>query len=396
MRAVVVTGLGVASPIGCAIDTFWRELTDARPRTSAPRAMPDSKIRVAEIVDDGFVDTLPVKPQGLDRNAQLAVHAAGEALAMAGLSAGAIDPARAGVIIGNGGAGLVTLDEQFHRLYSQKQPRTHPLTVSKAMSSSSASWVSMAYGLRGPTFVIASACASGTHAIGMAAELIRAGLIDMAIAGGTEAPLGEGTIRAWDSMRILSPDLCRPFSKGRMGLTLAEGAGIVVLEAEDHARARGAKALARLAGFSCSADAADLFNPSQDGMALVMREALARAGLAPGDLDYINAHGTGTQTNDLVETRAVKDVFGADKAPPMSSSKSVTGHGLGASGGIEAVASVLALHHGVIPPTASFVEPDPECDLDYVPNRARPAPLRSVLSNSFAFGGLNASLVFTS
>lgn len=395
MRGVVVTGLGVASPIGCTIETFWRDLTEARARTSAPRAMPDSKLRVAEIVDDGFLETLPVKRQGLDRNAQLAVHAAGEALAMAHLSTDTVDPARVAVIIGNGGAGLTTLDEQFHRLYADRHLRTHPLTVSKAMSSSSASWVSMAFGMRGPTFVLASACASGSHSIGVAAEFIRAGLADVAIAGGTEAPLGEGTIRAWDSMRILSPDLCRPFSKGRLGLTLAEGAGIVVLEAEDHAKARGAKSLARMAGFSCSADAADPFNPSRDGMALVMREALAKAGLTPGDLDYINAHGTGTQTNDLVETRAVKDVFGATAAPPVSSSKSVTGHGLGASGGIEAVASVLALHHGVIPPTANFIEPDPECDLDYVPNQSRPARLRSVLSNSFAFGGLNASLVFT-
>lgn len=395
MRDIAITGCGVICPGGADVEGFWESLSLGRSGTDAPSAFPGSLLKVAEIRDNDFLETLPVKAQGLDRNAQLAVQAAGEALAMANLSAQTADPTRVAVIIGNGGAGLTTLDEQFRRIYGEGHGRVHPLSVSKSMSSSSASWVSIAYGMRGPAFVIASACASGSHAIGIAAELIRSGLADVAIAGGTEAPLGEGTLRAWDSMRILSPDLCRPFSKGRLGLILGEGAGIVVLEAAEHAAARGQKALARLAGFSCSADAADMFNPSEEGMAFVMRDALAKGGLSPADVDYVNAHGTGTLANDLAETRSIKAVFGADSAPPVSSIKSMTGHGLGAAGGIEAVASVLALSRGLIPPTANYLEPDVECDLDYVPNVARAAPLKVALSNSFAFGGLNASLAMT-
>ena len=395
MRGVAVTGYGVICPGGADIESFWEALCNGRSATSTPSAIADSRFKVAEITDNRFVASLPVKAAALGRSAQLAVKAAGEALAHAGLTRDAIDPARVAVIIGNGGAGLGTLDEQFLRLYGEKQQRIHPLTASKAMSSSSASWVSIAYGFRGPTFVIASACASGTHAIGIAAELIRSGLADVAVAGGAEAPLGEGTIRAWDSMRILAPDVCRPFSKGRLGLVLGEGAGMLVLEAEDTARARGATPIARLSGFSCSADAVDMFNPSESGMARVMRDAVERAGLSLSDVDYINAHGTGTLANDMTETQAIKTVFGRDRTPPVSSTKSVTGHGLGASGGIEAVATVLALSRGMMPPTANFLEPDPDCDIDCVLNMARAATLKAALSNSFAFGGLNASLLFT-
>ncbi|MEE2949755.1 MAG: beta-ketoacyl-[acyl-carrier-protein] synthase family protein [Pseudomonadota bacterium] len=395
MRPVAVTGLGVIAPGGSSIEPFWDGLVSGRAVSAEATALPGSGLRVAEITDNAFLNALPVKAAALDRNAQLAVQAAGDALAMAGISAETVDPQRVAVVIGNGGAGLTTLDEQFKRLYGDQQTRLHPLAVSKSMSSSAASWVSIAYGLRGPTFVIASACASGSHAIGIAADLVRGGIADVAVAGGAEAPLGAGTIRAWQSMRILAPDVCRPFTQNRGGLLLGEGAGMLVLEAEDHAKARGAKQLAKVAGFSSSADARDMFDPSEDGMAFVMGDALARAGLSPADIGYINAHGTGTQANDAVETRAVKRVFGKDSAPPMSSTKSVTGHGLGAAGGIEAVATVLAMTRGMLPPTANFDEADPECDLDYVPNVAREAKASAAVSNSFAFGGLNASLVFT-
>ena len=395
MRRVAVTGLGVIAPGGSSIEPFWDALVAGRAVSAEATALPGSGSRVAEITDNAFRDDLPVKAAALDRNAQLAVHAAGEALAMAGISAETADPQRIAIVIGNGGAGLTTLDEQFKRLYGDQQTRLHPLAVSKSMSSSAASWVSIAYGLRGPTFVIASACASGSHAIGIAADLVRGGIADVAAAGGAEAPLGAGTIRAWQSMRILAPDLCRPFAKSRGGLLLGEGAGMLVIEAEDHAKARGARKLAEVAGFSSSADARDMFDPNEDGMAFVMIDALARAGLSPADIGYINAHGTGTLANDAVETRAVKRVFGKESAPPLSSTKSVTGHGLGAAGGIEAVATVLAMTQGFLPPTANYDEADPECDLDYVPNVARESQLRAAVSNSFAFGGLNASLVFT-
>ncbi|MCO5732444.1 beta-ketoacyl synthase [Rhizobium sp. SSA_523] len=394
MRSVFVTGYGVICPSGSDSSTFWKTLTDGHAHTAAPRCIPGSPLRVAELCDETFLDGIDVKPVALDRSAQFAVKASHEALAMAGIVKGHFDPVRIGIVLGNGGAGLTTLDEQFRRLYGDKQPRCHPLAVAKSMSSSSASWVSIAFGIRGPTFVIASACASGTHAIGVAMQMIQSGIVDVALAGGCEAPLNEGTIRAWDSMRILSPDVCRPFSKGRLGLTLGEGAGVLVLEAEDHARARGATCHARLAGFACSADAADMFNPSAEGMEGVMREAVANAGLALSDIGYINAHGTGTMANDVTESRAVCAVFN-DAPPPTSSTKSMTGHGLGASGGVEAVATVMALAQGLLPPTANFLEPDPDCPLDCIPNVARKAQALAALSNSFAFGGLNASLVLT-
>lgn len=394
MREVVATGLGVIAPGASDVPAFWRVLRNGQAVTAPPTALPDGKIRVAEVRDETLADRLPVKAAAVDRSAQLAVLASGEALAMAEITAGNTDLTRVAVIMGNGGAGLTSLDEQFYRLYGEGHARPHPMSVSKSMSSSSASWVSIAYGLQGPTFVIASACASGTHAIGIGAELIKSGLADVAVVGGAEAPLTRGTMLAWESMRILAPDVCRPFSKGRLGLLLGEGAGVVILESADHARARNASVLARLAGFACSADAGDMFNPSEEGMALVMAASLRAAELVPGDVDYINAHGTGTLANDRAETAAIKAVFGAG-APPISATKSVTGHGLGAAGGIEAVATILALQKSEMPPTANYLEADPECDLDYVPNVARPARLRAALSNSFAFGGLNASLVFT-
>ncbi len=394
MREIVVTGLGVVAPCGRDVSTFWEGLTAGVAVSMPPTSIPDSTLRVAEVKDRQFIDDLPVKAAALDRSAQLAVAASGQALSMSGVNSENTDMRRVAVIMGNGGAGLNSLDEQFHRLYYDGLPRTHPLTVSKSMSSSSASWVSIAYGLKGPTFVIASACSSGTHAIGIGAELIKSGMADVAVVGGAEAPLNRGTVVAWESMRILAPDVCRPFSKGRLGLLLGEGAGVIILERKEHARARDATILARMAGFACSADAGDMFNPSEEGMALVMEQSLRAAELSTKDIGYINAHGTGTLANDKAETQAVKTVFGVS-APPISSSKSVTGHGLGAAGGIEAVATVLALINQVMPPTANYLEPDPDCDLDYVPNVARPARLSAALSNSFAFGGLNASLVFT-
>lgn len=394
MHDVVATGLGVIAPGAGDVPSFWRRLKEGAAVSAPPTAIPDGRIRVAEITDPTLADNLPVKAAALDRSAQLAVKASGEALAMAGISAANTDMTRVAVIMGNGGAGLTSLDEQFYRLYHDGQSRPHPMSVSKSMSSSSASWVSIAHGLKGPTFVIASACASGTHAIGIGAQLLKAGLADVAVVGGAEAPLSRATMLAWDCMRILAPDVCRPFSKGRLGLLLGEGAGVVILERADHARARGAAVLARFGGFACSADAGDMFNPSEAGMAHVMNASLKDGDLSPSDIDYINAHGTGTLANDRAETAAIRAVFGAG-APPVSASKSVTGHGLGAAGGIEAVATILALLRAEIPPTANYLEPDPECDLDYVPNVARPAALRAALSNSFAFGGLNASLVFT-
>jgi len=393
MHTVVATGIGVVAPNGASVEPFWASLLSGDASLDEATVLPQSGIIVSEVRDNAFLDRLPVKAAALDRSAQFAVVAAGEALAMANITKDTVDPTRVAVIIGNGAGGQVSMDAQFERLYRQGLSRLNPLTVAKSMVSSSASWVSIAYGLLGPTFVIASACASGTHAIGVAAGLVRAGIVDVAVAGGTEAPLAAGTIRAWDSMRILSPDACRPFTANRKGLILGEGCGMLVIESEAHARARGARSLATVAGFASCADAGDMFNPSCDGMARAMRGALADAGMSAADIGYINAHGTGTQANDVTETEAAKQVFGADSCPPMSAIKSVTGHGLGASGGIEAAATVLALSRGMLPPTANYDKADPACDLDYVPNVPRAARPRAAISNSFAFGGLNATLV---
>jgi nodulation protein E len=263
------------------------------------------------------------------------------------------------------------------------------------MPSAAASQVSMGFGIQGPVFSVASACSSAAHAIAQAAAMIRAGLVDLALAGGTDAPFTLGLMKAWEALRVLSSDSCRPFCRDRSGIVLGEGAGMLVLESEAHARRRGATIRAELAGAGMSSDAGHITDPSVEGAARAMRAALDDAGMDPAEIDYVNAHGTGTQANDLTETRAVHAVFGEHASRlAVSSTKSMHGHALGASGALEAVATVLALQKGVIPPTANFTEPGEGCDLDYVPNRARAAPVRAALSNSFAFGGLNAVLAF--
>ncbi len=394
MHRVVVTGLGAIAPNGTGISQFWDGLLSPALPSQVATGGRECMAKVLEIRDNTWLDKLPVKAEAMDRSAQLAVFAAGEALAMAGIHKDNIDPIRFAAIIGNGAGGLMTLDDQYHRLFVEEKRRTHPYTVSKVMTSSCANWVSMAYGAKGPTFAIASACASGTHAVGLAAGMVKSGLIDLAICGGTEAPLGYGTILAWESMRVLAPDVCRPFSADRRGLLLGEGAGMMVIESEAHARARGAKIICDVMGFANCADAGDLVAPDPDGMARAMRGAIADAGLSVLDIGYINAHGTGTQSNDKTESEAMVSIFGEGKVPPVSSVKAVTGHGLGAAGGIEAVATILALQKGILPPTANHQQDDPNCPVDCIPNVARQQQVKAALSNSFAFGGLNASLLF--
>jgi nodulation protein E len=261
------------------------------------------------------------------------------------------------------------------------------------MVNAPASNVSMLCGLRGPAFAVASACASATHAIGVAFQMLRAGAIDCALTGGAEACITFGTLRGWEAMRVMAPDLCRPFSTDREGMILGEGAAIVVLESLERATARGADILGEIAGFGMSADAADLTAPDQGGMARAIEAALADGKLAPQDIQYVNAHGTGTVANDETETRALHQVFGTHAGKlAVSSTKSMVGHALGAAGGLELVATILAMRDGVVPPTINHLGRDPVCDLDYVPNEARPLAVSAALSNSFAFGGLNAVL----
>lgn len=395
MIEVAVTGLGVVSSCGSTLEDYWRAVEAGTPNFT-PRELPSGKVMtVGSVNDEAYLQGLPLpRSAPLDRSGGFAVAAAMAALADAGLTLPFAKPERVAVVIGNGAGGQSSMEEQYKRLYRENKPKCHPGTVVRAMVSASASWVSMATGAQGPCFVTSSACASATHAIGMALALVRSGFVDIAITGGTEACLTEGTLLAWESMRVVSNGVNRPFAKGRDGLLISEGAGIMVIESVEHARARGRDASIRLAGFASNADAGDIVAPSINGMTRAMQAAIADAGLTAADVSYVNAHGTGTHANDIAETAAMKQVFGAASCPPVSSTKSVVGHALGASGGLEAVATVLAMRNGVLPPTASYDEPDPECDLDYLPNRSRKAEVAAAISNSFAFGGLNSTLVF--
>jgi nodulation protein E len=399
LRSVVITGMGAVSAFGVGAGALWQGL---RAGTSAIHPLRHERatqvrVRVAAQVPESFDPaahfderTLPL----LDRTSQLALLAAREAVAQAGLEFdGEARRNRAAVVIGTGVGGETTQDEQSRRLYAENATRLHPLTIVRLMANAPASHISIALGLHGPAFGVVSACASSNHAIAQAALLIRAGMADVVIAGGTEACLSYGALRAWEAMRVLADDTCRPFSAGRRGLVLGEGAAVFVLEAMEHARARGATPLGELAGIGMSADAGDIVAPDPAGAAAAMAQALADAGLSPAEVDYINAHGTGTPANDPSETRAIRQVFGrhADRLA-VSSTKSMHGHALGASGALELVAVLGALREGVVPPTANYDRPDPACDLDYVPHVARTMPVRAALSNSFAFGGLNAVL----
>lgn len=396
MTRIVVSGVGVMCAAGHDADRFWNALIAAKPLFAEASVAPGSRIIAAEIRDPSAFADLGVNAAACDRSALLAIAAARQAMADAGLETPLERPERVAVIIGNGGGGITSLEEQYARLYGGGSGRPHPSTVARVMGSSSASWVSMATGARGPCFVTSSACASGSHAIGTALQLLRCGAADVAITGGTEAPLSFGCLKSWESMKIMSPTGCRPFARSRNGLVLGEGAGVIVLETEEHAARRGRAADIELAGFGCNADAGSMVAPSPDGMAAAIRLALADASLDEGDVAYVNAHGTGTAANDAAEVQALKAVFREKGCPPVSSIKGVTGHTLGAAGGVEAVATVLAMRRGVMPPTAGFDEPDPACDVDCIPNVARVAPVPVALSNSFAFGGLNATLAFRS
>jgi nodulation protein E len=331
----------------------------------------------------------------LDPFAQFGIVAAREAIKDARIEWTPTLRENTGVITGSCLGGKSTEDALFFQVYGEHKNRIPPTTIPKVMSNAVASHVSMEYRLSGPTFTTSTACSSANHAIGHAFWLVRQGTLDAAIAGGSEAPLSLGHLKAWEAMRVVSPDTCRPFSKGRDGMTLGEGGAMLLLENAAAAQARGAKIYAEIVGFGMSADAYHLTQPLAEGAAKAIRAALTDSNLHPEQIGYVNAHGTGTQANDVMETQALRSVFGQHADNLMvSSTKSMHGHTLGAAGAIEAVATVLALHYRLLPPTINYLEPDPECDLDVVPNKARPAEVEAALSNSFAFGGLNAVLAF--
>jgi nodulation protein E len=328
----------------------------------------------------------------LDRSAQIAVVAAREAMAQAGLQPDPAQAHRRAVIVA-AVIGQTSLDAAYLAFYGEGATRVHPLTVPRIMTNGAASHLTIEFGMHGPSYAVASACSSANHAIASAADTIRLGRADVVITGGADASIVPGVFKCWEALRVLSSDTCRPFSRDRTGLVLGEGAGILVLEDWDYALRRGATILAELAGSGMTADGADLTAPDATGAAAAMQAALNDAGLDPSEIGWVNAHGTGTRLNDKTETAALHQVF--RHPPPTSSNKSMIGHCLSAGGGLEAVATVMALRTGMAPPTANYREADPECDLDIIPNTARALPMRAALSNSFAFGGLNAVIAMT-
>lgn len=395
MRRVVVTGLGTVNALAHDVPGTLAAFRDGRSGIG-PLSFAEADrltIRIgAEVRGWRAVDHFPAKDLPLlDPVTQYALVAGAEAVAMAGLP-GDLGP-RGGVILGTAAGGIRTWEDSYRAVYAEAKTRVSPLVVPRLMHNAPASHLSIRHGLTGPVLAVSSACASANHALGLAFQLIRAGAADAMLAGGAEAMLCFGGVKAWEGLRVLAPDACRPFSLGRKGLVIGDGAGVLVLEAEDHARARGARVLAELAGFGMTADAADIVAPGGDGAVRAMRAALGDAGLDPGAVGYINAHGTGTLANDRAETAAIRAVFGA-AAPPVSSTKALHGHAIGATGALEAIACLQALTEDLLPPTAGFLAPDPDCSLDLVTGAARPARVEAVLSNAFAFGGLNAVLAF--
>ncbi|MEZ5771556.1 MAG: beta-ketoacyl-[acyl-carrier-protein] synthase family protein [Defluviimonas denitrificans] len=328
-----------------------------------------------------------------DRFTQFTMLAAKQAVDQSGLDFRGKMGLDCGVVLGTAGGGVTTWDENYRTVYEEGKNRVHPFVVPKLMNNAAASHVSMEYALRGPSFTVATACASSNHAMGLAFQMVRSGAARAMITGGAEAMLCFGGIKAWEGLRVMSKDACRPFSANRNGMVQGEGAGVFVFEDWDHARARGADILAEVAGFSMTSDAADIVMPSQAGAQRAIAGALEDARLAPEDVGYVNAHGTGTAANDKTECAAVAHAFGAHADRLMiSSTKSMHGHVIGGTGAVELLACIMALRDGIIAPTVGYEEPDPECALDVVPNAARDARVTAVLSNAFAFGGLNAVL----
>ena len=375
--------MGVVSCFGCGVPPFWDAVSHGR-----------SGIRPIEGFEQPFRFANGAQVSGyiasehfdekrltlLDRYAQYALVAAREAMRMSGRTQ--LD----GIVTGCSAGGQDSMDAGFVDLYKKNSPRVNPMMVPRVMSSGAASHIAMEMGVTGPVYSVSTACSSANHAIGQAYQMIRTGMCGAALAGGCEAVFSFGFLKAWEAMRVVSPDTCRPFSAGRQGMILGEGAGMLVLENMDAALARGATIHGEVAGFGMSCDAHHITQPSIDGPVHAMRAAGFER------VDYINAHGTGTAANDSTEAAAIRSLF-ADGVP-VSSTKSMHGHALGAAGALEAVATVLAVREGIIPPTANFIERDPACDIDLVAHEPRRCAIRTALSNSFAFGGLNAVLAF--
>jgi nodulation protein E len=397
IRRIVVTGMGAVSAAGIGAKALWEAARDGRscvgevvfPRPSRNRIKLAAQVRDFDPAAHIESNLLPF----CDPVTSYLIVAADEAMAQAGLSRETRLGPRTASIIGTGIGGMNSIEEGLHAVHVG-QARPDPFTVPRLIASACPSTISMRYGTTGPCFAVASACSSASQAIGIGFHMIRSGMIDRAIVGGTEDCVTIGSMLAWEGLRVLTPTVCRPFSKDRNGMVLGAGAGVFVLEAEDVASARGASALAEIAGYGTSSDAKDPVRPDAQGAAASMRYALEDAGVSEEEIDYINAHGTGTTVNDSTESEALGIIFGK-RLPhvPVSSTKPIHGHGLGAGGALELLITIGALREGVAPPTINWRTPDEKCPVDPIPNEARPLPLRTALSNSFAFGGINATLV---
>jgi nodulation protein E len=398
VNRVAVTGLGLVCALGNTAAESWKGLSAG---TCGIRPLQDGGNpaykfqKGAEACcfnpSDHFTEKELVM---LERFAQFAAVSAREAVKQSGLTFDGELGDRTAIVAGSSVGGQFAEEEGYQRLYKDGNPRVAPLTIPRTMANAGASRISLEFGIHGPVYTVATACSSSNHTIGQAFGMVRSGQVTAAIAGGSEAVFSEGLLRAWEAMRVVSPDVCRPFSADRNGLSLGEGGAMLVLENWDHARARGAEILGEIVGFGMSSDAYHITQPCIDGPAKAMRWALADADIAPDQVDYINAHGTGTTANDSTETAAIREVFGeAANSLLVSSTKSMHGHTLGAAGAVEAVATLLALRNGLVPPTANFRVPDPACNLNVVANQPREASLTYAMSNTFAFGGLNATLV---
>ncbi len=396
-REVVVTGLGAVTAAGMGAEALWAAavggVSGNKPLTFS-RDYSHSIKHAARAPDIDITAYLPDrKASYFDRTTSLGLVAAMEAMKDAGLHDAGPLGNRTAVIVGTGIGSLGTIEEGAYNLLEGRRP--DPLSVPRAMTSAAASHIGMVYGCTGPSFVISSACASSAQALGIAMQMLRAGMIDRAIVAGCESIITSGGMKGWEAMRVLSPDFCRPFSKGRNGLLLGEGGAVLVLETAEGAERRGAKVRARLLGYGTTSDAKDMLRPDTDGATEAMTIALADAGVDAGSVDYVNAHGTATLLNDTTESEALGRIFGNRiGAVPVSSTKPIHGHTLGAAGAIEAIVTIRAMEEGRVPPTINFLAPDPNCPIDCVPNEGRTQPIGLALSNSFAFGGINAALVF--
>lgn len=403
MRKAVVTGMGVVSPVGNSVAAFWDSLINGRsgigPTTRFDPVDHRTKIsgQAAEVTPAGFT---PKDMHRVDRNAVFAVEAADQAWKQSGLDPARIDLDRAGVIVGSGIGGIETIQDEVLRMAEGGPRRVSPLMVPKGLTNMASGTIAIRLGLRGPNKAVVTACSTANHCIGDALDLIRLGRADIILAGGTESPIIPFAMAGFSSMRAMSTRnddpqrASRPFDKDRDGFVMGEGAGILVMESEEHAKARGAEILAEVAGLGESCDAFHITAPVESGAgsARAIQNALVEAGINPGDVDYYNAHGTSTPLNEPAEAKALRIVFG-EKMPLVSSTKSMTGHLLGAAGAIEAVASILAIRHGIIPPNINFETPDPDCTVNLVANTARHVRVAVAVSNSLGFGGHNAALV---